>query len=180
MNRELHKEIVVARSTISNAEKQLQDILTKLLLNIEYEKAGEEAPYNYQELHAEAQALRDEKKNAPEALTDNAAVFVADMFPGLRNDGSLIAAGTRINYKGKLYKATVGIWDSEMYYPEQSPQLWEEVKYQNGIRTIPEVITTTSAFAKGELGYWKGAVYESLIDNNVWNPDAYPSGWKLT
>ena len=27
--------------------------------------------------------------------------------------------------------------------------------------------------------HYKGKVYESLIDNNVWSPEAYPQGWKL-
>lgn len=37
------------------------------------------------------------------------------------------------------------------------------------------------AYSKGGLATYKGAVYESLIDKNVWSPDAYPAGWqKLT
>ena len=34
------------------------------------------------------------------------------------------------------------------------------------------------AFAKDELGYWGEEIYKSLVDNNVWTPEAYPDGWK--
>lgn len=179
LNKELHKEIVVARSTITNAEKQLAEIANKLLLNIEFEKAGDNAPYDYKALHDEAQALRTEKETAPEALTDNAAVFAPTLFPTLGGAGALIKAGTRINYNGKVYRAACDLWDTEINYPSLSPSLWELVTYKNGIRDIPEVITVTSAFYKGELGYWNGAIYESLIDNNVYTPEAYPSGWLM-
>ena len=27
-------------------------------------------------------------------------------------------------------------------------------------------------------GYWGDVLYESLLDNNVWTPEAYPDGWK--
>ena len=29
------------------------------------------------------------------------------------------------------------------------------------------------------LDVYKRQVYESLIDGNVWAPDAYPAGWKI-
>lgn len=34
------------------------------------------------------------------------------------------------------------------------------------------------AYKKGDQVTYKGAVYESLIDGNVWAPDAYPAGWR--
>ena len=34
------------------------------------------------------------------------------------------------------------------------------------------------AYAKGTKVTYNGAVYESLIDANAYNPDAYPQGWK--
>lgn len=176
---ELYKEVTKARSTINNADKKLADINYKILLNIEYEKAGDIAPYDYKALHEEAQALRAEASAAPEALTDNAALLATNIFPTLKGNGALVKAGIRINYNGKLYRAKADLWDYTEYNPEAASALWELVTYTNGIRDIPEVITASAAFAKGELGYWKGATYESLIDNNVWTPEAYSAGWKL-
>jgi len=37
---------------------------------------------------------------------------------------------------------------------------------------------STNPYMKGDRVIYKGKVYESLIDNNVWSPDGYPAGWK--
>ena len=111
-------------------------------------------------------------------MDDVSASSLPEMFPGLKGDGSLVKAGTRINWKGKLKKATVDLWDTAENNPDNAPALWEDLNYVSGYREIPEVITVTTAFSKGEKGWWKGAVYESLYDNNVWNPEQFPAGWK--
>ena len=36
-----------------------------------------------------------------------------------------------------------------------------------------------NAYMKGKKVLYNGKVYESLIDNNSFSPDAYPAGWKL-
>ena len=33
-------------------------------------------------------------------------------------------------------------------------------------------------YMKGDLVRYRGTVYESTVDNNVWSPLAYPQGWK--
>ena len=116
-----------------------------------------------------------------EAFEDNKASEVPSLYPKMDYDGSLIAAGERINFGGILYKAAVDLWDPEANNPENAPTLWEEIQYHNGIRIIPEVIKVTTAFAKDELGYFKadGKVYKSLIDNNVYTPATYPQGWEV-
>ena len=32
---------------------------------------------------------------------------------------------------------------------------------------------------KDERGWWKNVLYTSLLDNNVWTPEANPSGWAI-
>lgn len=111
-------------------------------------------------------------------MDDIEACSIPEMFPKLKEDGSLVSAGTRINWYGKLKKAAVDLWDTLANNPDNAPTLWEDLNYVNGYREIPEVITVTTAFAKGECGMWKGEVYESLYDNNVWNPDQFAAGWR--
>ena len=36
-----------------------------------------------------------------------------------------------------------------------------------------------NAYNTGDRARYNGIVYESLIDNNVWSPEAYPQGWKV-
>ena len=111
-------------------------------------------------------------------MDDVNASTVPEMFPILNLDGSLVKVGTRINWDGKLKKAAVDLWATAENTPDAAPTLWEDLNYVNGYREIPEVITVTTAFAKGELGWWKGIVYESLQDNNVWNPEQFAAGWR--
>lgn len=110
-------------------------------------------------------------------MDDINASSLPEMFPKLKEDGSLVEAGTRINWNGKLQKATVDLWDTTENNPDNAPTLWEYLSYVNGYREIPEVITVTTAFAKGEIGIWKGKLYESLHDANVWNPEQFAAGW---
>lgn len=112
-------------------------------------------------------------------MDDANASTLPEMFPRLKQDGELVKAGTRINWNGRLKKATVDLWDTSENNPDNAPTLWEDLNYVNGYRMIPEVITVTTAFSKGELGWWKDAVYESLQDANVWNPEQFAAGWKM-
>ena len=114
-----------------------------------------------------------------ESLDDKLASETPELFDKLNENGELVKVGTRINWNGTLKRASVDLWDTKENNPDNAPSLWEDIQYKNGIRIIPEVITVGTAFSKGELGYWKDTLYKSLLDNNVWTPEANPSGWEL-
>ena len=125
---------------------------------------------------------RNQRKNiliGSASLEDKVASETPELFGRLNENGELIKAGTRINWSGTLKRASVDLWDTKENNPDNAPTLWEDIEYKNGIRIIPEVITVGTAFSKDELGYWKDTLYKSLIDNNVWTPEANPSGWEL-
>lgn len=127
----------------------------------------------------EAMALRAAMEQAAVSLDDRTASTAATMFPKLKGDGSLIEAGTRVNYGGVIKRAAVDLWDTAENAPGAAPSLWEDLPYTDGIRVIPDTITAGTAFAKGEEGIRGGVVYISLIDANVWTPEAYPAGWEV-
>lgn len=126
-----------------------------------------------------ARKLRPIIEQAAQSLDDKVASEGAELFPALKQDGSLVKAGTRINWHGMLKMAAVDLWDTVENNPDNAPTLWQDIAYRQGIRIIPANITTTEQFAKGERGWWVDTLYESLIDANVWTPDAYPAGWAL-
>ena len=126
----------------------------------------------------EAQTIRGFIETAAEGLDDATASQAPTLFPSLKEDGSLVKSGTRINWNGVVKRAAVDLWDTETNNPDNVPTLWENLAYIDGIRIIPEVITVGTAFSKGEQGWWNGALYESQADNNVWTPDAYPAYWE--
>lgn len=126
-----------------------------------------------------AKMLRPIIEQAAQSLDDKTASEGAELFPALKYDGSLIKAGTRINWFGVLKQAAVDLWDTVENNPVNAPTLWQDIAYKQGIRIIPNVITVTTQFAKGEQGWWHDEVYESLIDANVYTPEQYPAGWTL-
>lgn len=126
-----------------------------------------------------AQKLRPIIEQAAASLDDRTASEAETLFPRLKSDGSLIKAGTRINWHGTLKRAAVDLWDTEINDPDHAPTLWEDIAYRQGHRIIPEVITAGAAFAKNELGWWEDTLYRSVIPANVYSPAAYPAGWEI-
>lgn len=125
-----------------------------------------------------ARMLRPIIEGAVQSLDDAQASQAAPLFPGLKGDGSLVRAGTRINWGGVVKRAAVDLWDTTNNDPDNAPGLWEDLLYREGIRIIPETITDTLAFAKGEQGWWGDVVYISKLEGNVYTPAAYPDGWE--
>ena len=126
-----------------------------------------------------ARKLRKNIILASASLDDKTASESPELFGRLNENGSLIKAGTSINWNGTLKRATVDLWDTKENNPDNAPALWEDINYKDGVRIIPEVITVTTMFSKDELGYWKDEIYKSLINNNVWTPDSFPNGWAI-
>ncbi len=126
-----------------------------------------------------ARAQREAILAAVPALDDKVASTAADLFPKLKEDGTLVKAGTRINWNGVLKRAAADLWDRSENNPDNAPALWEDIEYREGYRIIPETITVGLAFAKDECGWWGDALYKSLIDSNVYTPAAYGAGWEL-
>ena len=127
----------------------------------------------------EARAWRAQLEKALPAVPDKEASGCVDLYPTLKQGGSLIKAGTRINWNGWLKQATVDLWDTEENDPDHAPTLWVKINYKDGVRVIPDVISAAEAFALDELGWWDGAIYKSKIPANVYTPEQYPDGWEL-
>lgn len=133
---------------------------------------------------AAALAIEEAKKPYIEKLVaeidDATASTVVSLYPGMKYDGSLIPAGTRINWGGVLKRAAVDVWDRLENNPDNAPTCWEDIMYRDGYRIIPDVITVGLAFENGERGWWTdGLLYESLVDNNVYTPAAYSANWRV-
>ena len=126
-----------------------------------------------------ARQLRKMIETLSANLSDADASTSAELFPRLKQDGSLVSAGTRINWGGKSKRAAVDLWDTAENNPDNAPTLWEDIGYRDSIRIIPETITAGLAFSKDELGWWGDVLYRSTLDSNVWTPEQYPAGWEV-
>ena len=112
------------------------------------------------------------------SLTDEQAVKSPAFFPAWKDDAEY-AIGDKIRYGDKLYRCIQAHQSQPAWTPEAAPSLWARVLIPD-----PEVIPeweqpeSTNGYAKGDKVRYEGKVYESLIDNNIWSPAAYPAGWK--
>lgn len=115
---------------------------------------------------------------ATASVDDKTASIAPELFPRLKQDGSLVAVGSRINWNGILKRAAVDLWDTPENNPDNATTLWEDIQYRLGYRVIPETITVGLAFAKDELGWWGDILYRSKVDSNVYTPEQYPPNWE--
>ena len=127
----------------------------------------------------QAQAIREAMDKLSANVSDAVASTTAVAFPQLKENGSLIRGGTRINWNGIIKKAGVDLWDTAENNPDNAPTLWEDLPYKDGYRIIPDVITVTTAFAKDECGWWGDDLYRSKVGSNVYTPKAYPNNWEV-
>lgn len=64
--------------------------------------------------------------------------------------------------------------------PDITPSLWKNLNFaENGIPEWSQPISASDAYNTGDEVMYNGVHYKSLIDGNVWAPDAYPQGWEI-
>jgi hypothetical protein len=114
-----------------------------------------------------------------EALSDEDALEVAALFPTWASKlGMQVNVGERLWYDGKLYKVIQPHTIQSDWTPDISASLFTEVS----IEEWPEIvipIPSTNPYMSGDKVTYNGNHYICQIDNCVWTPDEYPSGWRL-
>lgn len=80
----------------------------------------------------------------------------------------------------KLYKCLQAHTSQVDWEPNVATSLWKVCGIaENGIPEWSQPISTSDAYMTGDEVMYNGVHYRSLIDNNVWAPDAYPQGWEV-
>lgn len=80
-------------------------------------------------------------------------------------------------YEGDLYRCRQTHTTQAGWEPDKTEALFKKLMYRDGIRIIPEVITTGDMFALDELGWWGDVLYRSKVNANVYTPAVYPDNW---
>ena len=115
------------------------------------------------------------------SFTDEQALQVPDLYDKWSGDGMQYKMGVRVNYNGTLYKVLQDHTSQPDWTPDAAPSLFAKVLVAD-----PEVIPeweqpdSTNGYAKGDRVTHNGIIWESLVDNNVWEPGAVgtESLWK--
>lgn len=128
--------------------------------------------------------LENQKKLAlaffAETLTDAQALQVPMLFDEFDGNGVAYEVGKRVLYNDTLYKVIQAHTSQAEWTPAAAPSLFAKVINETIDGSIPEFEQpdSTNPYMKGDRVTFNGKVYESLIDNNVYSPEAYPAGWK--
>ena len=115
-----------------------------------------------------------------ETLSDAQALQVPMLFDNFDGNGVAYEVGKRIIYNDILYKVIQAHTSQADWTPATAPSLFAKVINETIDGSIPEFEQpdSTNPYMKGDKVIFNGKVYESLIDNNVYSPEAYPAGWK--
>ena len=80
----------------------------------------------------------------------------------------------------QLYKVNQAHTASAEWPPNASPALYTAIGLtDDGYPIWSQPSGAHDAYNKGDVVEYNGILYESLVDGNVYSPDAYPSGWKI-
>lgn len=124
-------------------------------------------------------AAQSDYQTALMSISDEAALKMPDYFPTWDGNGHQYAAGDRVMYGDVLYKVLQTHTSQSDWAPNSAPSLFAKVLTSVAGEPLPwQQPDSTNPYMIGDRVTYKGKVYESLIDNNVWAPDAYPQGWK--
>lgn len=113
-----------------------------------------------------------------ESITDEEALSAPALFPEWKT-GAEYTVGTRLYYNGKLYRVEQLHTSQNDWIPDITPALYTEVAEPGTIPVWRQPTGAQDAYMTGDKIIFEEHVYESLIDNNIWSPSAYPAGWKL-
>ena len=130
------------------------------------------------ELKMKVKTFRERIEEASQTLPDDLAQFSVALYPHWKDDAHY-DVDYRVQYDGIVYKCLQAHDAQSTWTPTDAPSLWAKVL--NPSEDIPdwEQPDSTNPYMTGDKVRYNGHVYESVIDNNVWSPEALPSGWRL-
>ena len=105
-------------------------------------------------------------------LPDEKALKFSTMYPHWKAEIE-VKVGQRYQYEGVLYKVLQDHTTQETWTPTQAPSLFAKVLIPDDVEIYPwEQPDSTNGYMKGDKVTHIGKTWESLVDNNVWQPGA--------
>ena len=110
------------------------------------------------------------------SVDDNTDLRMVEFYPEWAA-GQAYTAGYKVQYGGKLWRCVQAHTSQSDWNPVDAPSLWAEVLAGQDGTAIGEWVQpdSTNPYMRGDKVNYKGKLYESEVDNNVWEPGVY--GW---
>lgn len=118
-------------------------------------------------------------------LTDDQAMEVATVYPAWTHGvtypvGYLLTHGENSVGDPQLYRVAQGHTSQADWLPERTPALYTPIGLTDGGYPVWSQPTGAhDAYNTGDVVEYNGTLYRSLIDGNIWSPDAYSEGWEI-
>lgn len=126
-----------------------------------------------QETLQKLRAMRAQAEISSAGNTDEQALKVSALYPDWEGCaiGEMLAAGSRVNYNGVLYNVIQSHQKQEAWTPDSATSLFAKVLIPDP-DAVPEweQPESTNGYAAGDRVTHGGKAWESLVDNNVWEP----------
>lgn len=127
-----------------------------------------------------AKLIRSQIKNLADNATDEVALKSIDLYDKWKsgvdynvNDRVSVEEGGTV----LLYKCIQSHSSQDDWKPDVTPSLWAKVlTSDDGTPLQWEQPDSTNPYMKGDKVVYNNEVYESIVDNNVWEPGVY--GWE--
>ena len=163
-------EVVKDESVPDSLRNAIESLNTK---QIEMEETQATFTQVQQSLHKVAKMVASE-------VTDDAKALAIQEFYDDWEVGVKYEVGTYIRYEEVLYKVITAHTSQSDWTPTSASSLFAKVLIDPTGETINEWVQpdSTNPYMTGDKVTFNGKTYESVIDNNVWSPSAYPAGWK--
>lgn len=126
---------------------------------------------------SKARAVADALVKLRNAATDEQAIEVAVLYPEWKEECEY-KIGDRVVFGNVLYKTLQDHTSQSTWTPDAAPSLFAKVLVADDGTILPwEQPESTNPYMKGDKVSYNGQTWVSIVDNNVWSPDAY--GWEI-
>ena len=116
-------------------------------------------------------------------LTDEKAMEIADLYEEYAIGkaypiGYIFKYGVNTDGETQLYSVLQEHTSQEEWKPNETPSLYKAVGFtDDGVSIWTQPLGATDAYMVGDVVEHNGTIWESTIDNNVWEPGVY--GWEI-
>ena len=133
----------------------------------------------------QAYAIREAMDVAGATLTDELALECVRLYRQWEGSkeyktGDFFTFGVNGVGDPQLYKVVQNHTSQADWTPDATPALYDAIGLdESGYPVWSQPTGAHDAYNKGDIVNYNGTLYESLIDGNVYSPDAYPAGWAV-
>ena len=133
----------------------------------------------------QAQAIREAMDVAGSILTDEQALECVRLYRPWEvgktyTVGEFMTYGVNSVSDPQLYKVVQAHTSQADWKPDITPALYSAIGLDDsGYPVWAQPTGAHDAYNTGDIVNYNGTLYQSLIDGNVYSPDAYPAGWAV-